>query len=193
MRLCYTLLILLLALNVNYAQRSNPFENITVGLDAAVTVYDNTFKEYWNSGNAFGLSVSTPFYYGNLDAGLIFNPYYAKDKEQPDFTGLLIYLQWSENVLTYQNTSLSLGLSTGLYQMIFDKTEEYYNQSDLFEHEITIGLSALLSHKIENNISANITCQYHTIYFRKKLSFVYIGASLRYSFKTPDWLKEFLD
>jgi len=193
MKLCYTIIISLIIISSEYAQNSNPFDKITIGIDAAVTVYDNTFKEYWNSGNAFGLSASTPFYYGNFDIGLIYNPFYAKDEDQPNFTGLLLYLQWSEKIFSIKETSLSIGLSAGLFQMIFDKTEEYFNHSDLFEHEITIGLSALVSHNIENNLSANFICQYHTIYFRKKLSFIYIGASLRYSFNTPNWLKEFLD
>lgn len=175
------------------AQPEEAFSKVSLGLNVSENVNRGLFHQYWNSQKAVNLYASTNLRYGFLDVGLTYNPFLAKSNEQPDFHSFFIYMQWSAGINIFENTDLKFGGRAGMFQMIFDKTEEYSASTDLFEHEITLGLSASIIYRVKEKLALELNTSYQSILFRKKIDLYYTGLGIIYTFETPAWLKELIE
>ncbi|GIV62274.1 MAG: hypothetical protein KatS3mg044_1140 [Rhodothermaceae bacterium] len=166
-----------------------PFERMELVLAGTVNVNHSPLHTFWQARPGVELSVSTPFYRGRAEAGGILHPYTARTAEVPSFSGLLLFAGWGLRVPIAPRLAVEGGARLGNYRMTFD--------DDTFpglrtEHELTVALRSTLIGRLHPNLSLYVAGNYMKSYTFIRLKLLHVSAGLRYTFRTPDWLKTFL-
>jgi len=187
----FFLLFLLIGLS-NLSAQDRSFDEISIGLNFSNNFNKETLYDYWDPGNSYEAYLRTPIQFGNVQAGLSYIPFKSRNTEQPDFKGTFIYLQWNKEIFSASDFEFNAGIKFGLFRMVFDKTELYYGEDEIQEHEIFAGLAASVNYKIMQNVGLSLSANYNSILTHKKINLFFVGAGFYYTFDTPLWLKDFL-
>jgi len=187
----FFLLFLLIDLS-NLSAQDRSFDEISIGLNFSNNFNKETLYDYWDPGNSYEAYLRTPIQFGNVQAGLSYMPFKSKNTEQPDFNGTFIYLQWDKDIFTVNDFEVNAGIKFGIFRMVFDKTELYYGEDEIQEHEIFTGLAASVNYKIMQNVGLSFSANYNSILTHKKINLFFVGAGFYYTFDSPLWLKDFL-
>jgi hypothetical protein len=185
------LLFLLTAFSKSFSQ-DRSFDEISIGLNFSNNFNKETLHDYWDPGNLYEAYLRAPIQFGNIQAGLSYMPFKSKNTEQPDFNGTFIYLQWDKDIFTVNNFEFNSGIKFGMFRMVFDKTELYYGEDEIQEHEIFAGIAASINYKITQDAGLSLSANYNSILTHKKINLIFVGAGFYYTFDTPLWLKDFL-
>jgi hypothetical protein len=176
------------------AQTNTPaFENFSLGINYQSNINRNDFHNYWLSDGGVEANFSTPFYFGETQLGIIYVPFSAKSDEQPDYTTLLIYLQWGYKIDLPLNFSVTPSLFTGIYQMNFDDFDLEIDPGLLSERELAAGINALLSYSFLNDWNFTLQLSYLNVFTYKRIQLFNLGLGISKTFSSPQWLKDFLN
>jgi hypothetical protein len=176
------------------AQNNAPaFETFSLGINYQSNINRNDFHNYWLADAGIEGYFSTPFYFGQAQFGLIYTSYSAKSDEQPDFTSLLIYLQWGYEFNLPANLSLALYTSAGLYQMNFDDFNLEIDPGLLSERELSMGLNTAMRYSFYNDWKLNLQLSYIHVFTHKKIELINIGFGISKTFSSPQWFKDFFN
>jgi hypothetical protein len=189
--LFFLLLFLSFGFSNSFAQ-DRSFDEISIGLNFSNNFNKETLHDYWKPGNSYEAYLRTPIQFGNVQAGLLYTSFKSKNTEQPDFKGTFIYLQWDKEIFTKSNFEINAGIKFGMFRMVFDKTELYYGEDEIQEHEIFAGLAVSANYKLTQNAGFSLSANYNSILTHKKINLFFVGAGFYYTFDTPLWLKDFL-
>ena len=168
------------------------FDSVTIGLNWLGNINRNTFHKFWKPGQGVEGYVQLPFYYGAIEVGLHVQSFDGDEKEQPDFTGILLDLRWQKEWGLFRDVSGSLGGNVGMYQMAFDSDNLFTNESHIVEREFAFGVTSGLGYAVAPNWSINVSVSFLRVYTRKRLDLVFLGVGVSRRFASPSWLREFL-
>ena len=181
--------------SLSHSQNKNEdFADFYIDINLAKNIKNSELDDYWNEKKAAGISILTPYYSGMLHVGVTYRPFesFIENDSIPDCSSLLYYIGWEKSLKLTPLLTFSVGPNIGLFQMIFDETDEVSNSTDLYEHEVTLGFTARLDYKLTDRFSINTFLDYNKVMTKKRINMVYAGAGLSYSFRTPGWLVDFL-
>ena len=183
------LLILPFSARAQVIPRAEPFSTISIAAGGTYNVSRSVIHDFWKPGYGGELSLSTPFYFGQAEAGGAFHTYDVADPSVPRFDAILLFAGWGVAVSPIPYFSWYNGFRLGNNRMTFD--------DDTFpgirtESEFMLGLNSRLDLLLLQGVgvfgSASLSQTYTFIRFRT----VYVTAGLTYRAPSPEWVKSFL-
>jgi len=73
---------------LNISQVVRPFNFIEISIQLTRNINHNTFHQFYESQNGLKTSISTPFYWGDIQASVQILPFFGLEKDYIDFIGI---------------------------------------------------------------------------------------------------------
>src|SRR6056297_3880374 len=70
------------------------FSEMAITIQLNRELNQTPFNQFWREGDGFSLIYQTPFYRGNITAGMAYTPYHGKTSDRPDYQSYFISLGW---------------------------------------------------------------------------------------------------
>ncbi len=174
-------------LQANPKSFSSPFSSFQFGCHLN-NQSATDLSRYWSSNDGFHFFYETPFYAGNISAGLAYTPHSSKRVSIPDYQSYFIYAGWMINMALLDNIYLKPGVRLGNYLMNFDGVSGQSKR----ESEICLGWLVQIHYPIAQKIDANIeyTQQQVFTYRSFKISIFRVGMTIE--LQKPQWFDKFL-
>ncbi len=172
------------------AEGKQPLETFSVYTGGLTDVGQTNFHDTWQPEAGFDLSVTMPFYYGEVEVGITFLPYSALSNKQPDFTSEYTYFGWGDVIPLSRVFDLSAGIRVGTFRFVFEG--ENIEKHRRFESEFCAAIVAGVESKLYSAWSFELSASYVRIYTAKRIDMFYLSGGVSRTFSTPDWMREFL-
>jgi hypothetical protein len=173
----------------NISQAVRPFNFIEISIQLTQNINHNTFHQFYESKNGLNTSITTPFYWGDIQASLHLLPYFGKEQSYLDFTGIHANLKWGKQFYLSDRLKWFNGGGIGWYIFYFSEEAEIAQ----IERELSKSYSSQLSYFAHKKISLNFAISKDIIFTYKKIDLVNISVGINYLTKTPGWMKLFLE
>ena len=172
-------------------QRIAPFETVGVSLSLLSNVNRNSFHDVWRSGTGAELSLSSPFYAGTVEAGLDQLSFDARFADVPGFRSRFYFLGWRLGIVRRRSIRWHAGARLGSFTMRFDADSlPDYRRS---ENELGTELASQVGWLPVPSWELSFSGRYRTILTEPRIRHVNLAVSLTRDFRTPRWLRDFLD
>lgn len=175
---------------VMYAQEEAPYEDITVGIRYSDNVNRNGFLNSWNPQDGFNGYITTPFYFGKLQAGLRIIEFEAKTEDIPDFLSWYAYAGWGKGINVFNKLEIYSSINAGSFQMNFD--DPSLPDALTNESEFAVEFNTALSYPVIGKLYISLSGTYQYVFTHNELNLYFLEAGLQYKFRSPEWLKDFL-
>ena len=173
----------------NISQAAHPFNFIEISIQLTQNINHNTFYRFYESQNGLKTSITTPFYWGDIQASIHLLPYFGKEQNYVDFIGIHQNLKWGKKLYFSNRIRWFNGMGIGWY--IFYLTDKVV--AGQIESELSTGFLSQVQYSINKNINLNIEINIDRIFTYKTIDLVHISMGISYLFKTPDWMRLFLE
>lgn len=181
-------MVLLLTWNTLPAQDTLAFNSLQVALKIIDNANHEVFRSYWKPEKGVEGLIATPFYFGEMHAGVQLKSFSGRDDRYPDFTSIYTFLGWGIRLGLPYKTSCHLGLRIGVTQMLFRGIEGYSHS----ESEVAATLNAVLNLPPYRGWTIMVSAGKETMFTYKRINLLQFSAGLGYTITTPAWFKEFL-
>ncbi len=171
------------------AQTPPPFTTLEAGLEGVVNTNRNNFHTFWRPGTGMKGYLGTPFYFGEVQAGVQLFSYAARQPGFSEFESIFIYLGWGYRLSLPGPLALLTGFAIGSNLMIFELAEGYSKH----ESELAASLDLGLSYLIRDRWAVNLSSRYQVMFTARPIRLAFLSAGASYLLDTPDWLRIFLE
>lgn len=179
---------LLLTWNTLHAQDTLAFNSLQFALKIVENANREVFRSYWKPEKGLEGLIATPFYFGEMHAGVQLKSFSGRDDQYPDFISIYPFLGWGHQLSLPYKTRCYLGLRIGINQMLFREIEGYQHS----ESEVAATLNATLSLPSFGGWTLMVSAGHETTFTYKRIHLLQFSAGLGYTITTPSWFKEFL-
>ncbi len=178
--------------NVN----NNPFEYFSLSIELLKDVNNNDLHYFYQPKIGFKTSITTPFYWGNIQASVQILPFIGLEKKYIDFVGIHPNIKCGKSIYIFEKLRWYNAIGTGYYIFYFSKP--LYLSHEIFhpgvaESELSAGLLSELQYSFNNQINLKIETNIDRIFTYKHIDMINISMGISYLFKTPDWMILLLD
>jgi len=173
----------------NISQAAHPFNFIEISIQLTQNINHNTFHQFYESQNGLKTSITTPFYLGDIQASIHLIPYFGKEQNYVDFIGIHKNLKWGGKLYFSDRIRWFNGMGIGWY--IFYLTDKVV--AGQIESELSTGFLSQVQYSINKNINLNIEINIDRIFTYKTIDLVHTSMGISYLFKTPDWMRLFIE
>jgi len=173
----------------NISQAVCPFNFIEISIQLTQNINHNTFHQFYESQNGLKTSITTPFYWGDIQASIHLLPYFGKEQNYVDFIGIHQNLKWGGKLYFSNRIRWFNGMGIGWY--IFYLTDKVV--AGQIESELSTGFLSQVQYSINKNINLNIEINIDRIFTYKTIDLVHASMGISYLFKTPDWMRLFIE
>ena len=187
-RVIFLLLFLISSEQLICSVHNNPFGSLSISIQLIKNVNHNIFHDFYEPKNGFKSSITTPFYWGDIQGSLQVVPYYNKGQSDADFTGIEPNLKWGKQLYLSDKLRWFNGGGIGWYIFYFSD-EVVVGQ---IESELSRSYTSQVSLLVQNKISLSFEISKDTIFTYKKIDLVHISIGINYLMKTPGWVALFL-
>ena len=101
----------------NISQAAHPFNFLEISIQLTQNINHNTFYQFYESQNGLKTSITTPFYWGDIQASIHVLPYIGKERNYIDFIGIHQNLKWINPL--YLSDKISWFIGGGLVYISF--------------------------------------------------------------------------
>ena len=171
------------------SQAVHPFNFIEISIQLTQNINHNTFYRFYESQNGLKTSITTPFYWGDIQASIHLLPYFGKEQNYVDFIGIHQNLKWGGKLYFSNRIRWFNGMGIGWY--IFYLTDKVV--AGQIESELSTGFLSQVQYSINKNINLNIEINIDRIFTYKTIDLVHTSMGISYLFKTPDWMRLFIE
>ena len=175
----------------NISQAAHPFNFIEISIQLTQNINHNTFYRFYESQNGLKTSITTPFYWGDIQASVQILPFFGLEKDYIDFIGIHQNLKWGKSIHIFEKLRWYNAIGTGYYVFYFSKplylSHEIFNPG-VAESELSAGFLSELQYSFNNKINLNIETNIDRIFTYKHIDMINISMGISYLFKTPDWM-----
>ena len=171
------------------SQAVHPFNFIEISIQLTQNINHNTFYQFYESQNGLKTSITTPFYWGDIQASIHLLPYFGKEQNYVDFIGIHQNLKWGGKLYFSNRIRWFNGMGIGWY--IFYLTDKVV--AGQIESELSTGFLSQVQYSINKNINLNIEINIDRIFTYKTIDLVHTSMGISYLFKTPDWMRLFIE
>ena len=181
--------------------QSEAFETLSAGAFIGYTVAGSELLDRWDSKPHLQLSLQTPFYAGDLEAGLRYTQVTNAPgfQDYSDFQTAFIYLGWGYDFAVSERFRIGPLLRFGTSFFHYDEAKGYTGPSagwtyefDTSESEFAYELLLRGVYRLSESISAHTELTYNRTLTYHPIRLTYITAGITYTFHTPQWLKKVL-
>jgi hypothetical protein len=171
--------------------RSSHFETLDLSLTLLADVNHGTLHRYWSPGPAFAVGAALPFYLGTVETGLQYAHPEALRGDVPGFRSLFIYAGWGGGLDLDSRLRAGGGFRVGVQGMRFDGDSlPAFRRS---ESELGIAARAGVRWTPAGSWFMEASVTYQSILTHHRMEQVFLSAGLGRRFRTPAWLRDFLD
>ena len=175
----------------NISQAAHPFNFLEISIQLTQNINHNTFYQFYESQNGLKTSITTPFYWGDIQASIHVLPYIGKEQNYIDFIGIHQNLKWINPLYLSDKISWFIGGGVGLYIFSFSNENKrfyLYNWAGVTESELSIGFLSQLQYSFNNKINLNVETNIDRIFTYKHIDMINVSMGISYLFNTPDWM-----
>jgi hypothetical protein len=172
-------------------QRPMPFETVDLSIELLGDVHQGTFQRDWSTGPTFGARAALPFYAGSVELGAQLAHPSPRRVALPDFRSLFVFAGWSGTRALGPTLRAELGLRAGLVGLSFDVD----TLADFRRHESEPALAARAAVRWAPRGPWFVegAAAWHSVFTRPKIEQVFLSGAVGRRFRTPTWLRNFLD
>ena len=175
----------------NISQAAHPFNFIEISIQLTKNINHNTFYQFYESQNGLKTSITTPFYWGDIQASVQILPFFGLEKDYIDFIGIHQNIKWGKSIHIFEKLRWYNAIGTGYYVFYFSKplylSNEIFNPG-IAESELSTGFLSQLQYSFNNKINLNIETNIERIFTYKHIDMINVSMGISYLFKTPDWM-----
>jgi hypothetical protein len=170
--------------------RPAPFETTDLTLTILTDVNQGVLQRDWNPGLAIGAGVAWPFYQGEVELGAQYAHPEARRAQVPGFRSLFVFAGWNALGRMRSRIEAHAGLRAGLLLMRFDgdTIPDFRNRESELGLAATAGLRYLLG-----AWHVDASGSYRAVFTRPRMEEVFLSIGLGRRFRSPRWLRDFLD
>ena len=180
------------------SQAVHPFNCIEISIQLIQNINRNNFHDFYKPRNGIRASITTPFYWGDVQASLQVLPFANNGQSYADFTKIQPNLKWGKDIYLSDNITWFNSVGFGINIFYFSDKKILSTDEVLFfiektESEIGFSYSSRLSHSLNKNIHFNLEISNDIIFTYKKINLVDIHIGVACLIKTPKWIKLILE
>ncbi len=171
-----------------YAQETQePFSHIALRGSMTPDVRHNASYRHWQRGSGVTFAAATPFYFGEMEAGLALHRYSAVRRDTPSFNALFTFVGWGAGYTAPRAFSWYTGLRTGIYHMVFDE-----EVGDEEEKEFSLALVSRIDLHLSQTIRLFVEGHVMRTYTLPRFDTAGLTGGIGLRFRNPDWLRAML-
>lgn len=187
---------------ISPAQTHAPFSTLRLQAGAGLPAGDNALNRHWRVAPAGDLILSTPFYTGELRAGIRYSRFRNRKErnEYSDFHSLFFRLGWALPIKTGGRFRLRPSLSIGNHFMRFDTPMRYSRSGaswtyifDRSESEIAWEASVEGEYRLGENWSLYVSLGYNRTLTYHPLEQWLLNIGVSRNLRNPRWLRSLLE
>ena len=175
----------------NISQAAHPFNFIEISIQLTQNINHNTFYRFYESQNGLKTSITTPFYWGDIQASVQILPFFGLEKDYIDFIGIHQNIKWGKSIHIFEKLRWYNAIGPGYYIFYFSKplylSDEIFNPG-IAESELSMGFLSQLQYSFNNKINLKIETNIDRIFTYKHIDMINVSMGISYLFKTPDWM-----
>ena len=175
----------------NIFQAARPFNFIEISIQLTQNINHNTFYQFYESQNGLKTSITTPFYWGDIQASVQILPFFGLEKDYIDFIGIHQNIKWGNSIHIFEKLRWYNAIGTGYYIFYFSKplylSDEIFNPG-IAESELSTGFLSQLQYSFNNKINLNVETNIDRIFTYKHIDMINVSMGISYLFITPDWM-----
>ena len=175
----------------NISQAVCPFNFIEISIQLTQNINHNTFHQFYESQNGLKTSITTPFYWGDIQASVQILPFFGLEKDYIDFIGIHQNIKWGNSIHIFEKLRWYNAIGTGYYIFYFSKplylSDEIFNPG-IAVSELSMGFLSQLQYSFNNKINLKIETNIDRIFTYKHIDMINVSMGISYLFKTPDWM-----
>jgi hypothetical protein len=154
-------------------------------------VNNNDLHYFYQPKNGLKTSITTPFYWGNIQATVQILPFFGLEKDYIDFIGIHPNIKCGKSIHIFEKLRWYNAIGAGYYIFYFSKP--LYLSHEIFhpgiaESELSAGFLSELQYSFNNKINLNIGTNIDRIFTYKHIDMINISMGISYLFKTPNWM-----
>jgi len=170
---------------------NNPFEYFSLSIELLKNVNNNDLHYFYQPKNGLKTSITTPFYWGNIQATVQILPFFGLEKDYIDFIGIHPNIKCGKSIHIFEKLRWYNAIGAGYYIFYFSKP--LYLSHEIFhpgiaESELSAGFLSELQYSFNNKINLNIGTNIDRIFTYKHIDMINISMGISYLFKTPNWM-----
>ena len=170
---------------------NNPFEYFSLSIELLKNVNNNDLHYFYQPQNGLKTSITTPFYWGDIQASVQILPFFGLEKDYIDFIGIHPNIKCGKSIHIFEKLRWYNAIGAGYYIFYFSKplylSHEIINPG-IAESELSAGYFSELQYSFNNKINLNIETNIDRIFTYKHIDMINISMGISYLFKTPDWM-----
>ena len=170
---------------------NNPFEYFSLSIKLLKNVNNNDLHYFYQPKNGLKTSITTPFYWGDIQASVQILPFFGLEKDYIDFIGIHPNIKCGKSIHIFEKLRWYNAIGTGYYIFYFSKplylSDEIFNPG-IAESELSMGFLSQLQYSFNNKINLKIETNIDRIFTYKHIDMINISMGISYLFKTPDWM-----
>ena len=170
---------------------NNPFEYFSLSIELLKNVNNNDLQYFYQPKNGLKTSITTPFYWGDIQASVQILPFFGLEKDYIDFIGIHQNIKWGKSIHIFEKLRWYNAIGTGYYIFYFSKplylSDEIFNPG-IAESELSMGFLSQLQYSFNNKINLKIETNIDRIFTYKHIDMINVSMGISYLFKTPDWM-----
>jgi hypothetical protein len=172
-------------------QQRAPFETLDLSIELLADIHQGTLQRDWSPGPALGIGLALPFYLGNAELGVQLARPSARQAPLPDFRSLFVYAGWSGTRELGPQLRAEAGVRAGIVGLSFDGD----NIPAFRQHESEPAVTArgALRWTPRDPWFMVGAVAWHSVFTEPRIEQIFLSAGVGRRFRTPMWLRDFLD
>ena len=172
-------------------QRWTPFETLELSIELLADIHQGRLQRDWSPGLALGIGLALPFYLGNAELGVQLARPSARQAPLPDFRSLFVYVGWSGTRKLGRRLRAEAGVRAGVVGLSFDvDTIPAFRRH---ESEPALTARGALCWTLRDPWFTEAAVAWHSVFTEPRIEQIFLSAGVGRRFRTPTWLRDFLD
>jgi hypothetical protein len=172
-------------------QRSAAFKTLDLSIELLADINQGTLQRDWSPGPGLGIGIALPFYLGNAELGVQLARPSARQAPLPDFRSLFVYAGWSGTRELGRQLRAQAGVRAGIVGLSFDGDNiPAFRQH---ESEPAVAARGSLRWTPRDSWFTEAAVAWHSVFTEPRIEQIFLSAGVGRRFRTPKWLRDFLD
>lgn len=164
---------------------------VHLSLNTTYNFNENEFHNFWVPSPGFGIELSFDHPVGEIGAGLNLIRFSKQIHSTKSFYAVDYYFLYRYTFNIFSKFNFISGFNFGIFEFRFDDDDDIKNSAEKIEREFALKLLTGFSYDFADTWKFELTNSYQHIYTKRKIELLFVAASVKKSFSTPIWLKEF--
>jgi hypothetical protein len=166
-----------------------PYSQLRIRLSGARNVNREELHRFWSAGTGAALGLTTPFYVGSVGVGGTFIPFRTRDSSRPNFSALLLALDWGFELPVPGPLHARAAARIGDFVMLIENPDVWLDS----ESELFVGGELSAGVQLRRHLAVTAAGSFARVYTRPSLGLSFVTAGLEYATRTPGWVRAILE